>query len=63
MNYRNVTVAGSGVLGSQIAYQTAFKGFHVSVYDINDESLEKAKERIMALKQDIKQISVLQRLR
>ncbi|MFH0070826.1 3-hydroxyacyl-CoA dehydrogenase [Peribacillus sp. NPDC056705] len=50
MNYRNVTVAGSGVLGSQIAYQTAFKGFHVSVYDINDESLEKAKERIMALK-------------
>jgi hypothetical protein len=27
MNYKNITVAGSGVLGSQIAYQTAFKGF------------------------------------
>lgn len=46
----NVTVAGSGVLGSQIAFQTAFKGFHVSVYDINDEALEKAKERMTKLK-------------
>ncbi|MDR9853607.1 3-hydroxyacyl-CoA dehydrogenase [Paenibacillus sp. VCA1] len=50
MNYRNITVAGSGVLGSQIAYQTAFKGFQVTVYDINDEALERAKERIMQLK-------------
>ncbi|WP_336769963.1 3-hydroxyacyl-CoA dehydrogenase [Bacillus bombysepticus] len=43
MNYKNITVAGSGVLGSQIAFQTAFKGFNVFVYDINDESLERAK--------------------
>jgi 3-hydroxybutyryl-CoA dehydrogenase len=50
MNYKNITVAGSGVLGSQIAYQTAFKGFNVSVYDINDEALERAKERIEKLK-------------
>lgn len=50
MNYKKITVAGSGVLGSQIAYQTAFKGFDVSVYDINDEALERAKERISALK-------------
>ena len=35
--------AGSGVLGYQIAFQTAFKGFNVVVYDINDEVLEKAK--------------------
>lgn len=33
MNYKNITVAGSGVLGSQIAYQTAFKEFNVTVYD------------------------------
>lgn len=52
MNYKNITVAGSGVLGSQIAYQTAFKGFHVSIYDINDEALDKAKERITKLKQN-----------
>ncbi|MGV3489595.1 MAG: 3-hydroxyacyl-CoA dehydrogenase [Tuberibacillus sp.] len=50
MDFKNITVAGSGVLGSQIAYQTAFKGFHVSVYDINDEAVEKAKERIAQLK-------------
>jgi len=50
MNYKNITVAGSGVLGSQIAYQAAFKGFNVSVYDINDEVLERAKERILQLK-------------
>ncbi len=51
MNYKNITVAGSGVLGSQIAFQTAYKGFDVSVYDINDEAIEKAKERITKLKQ------------
>lgn len=50
MNYTNITVAGSGVLGSQIAFQTAFHGFNVSVYDINNEALERAKERINALK-------------
>lgn len=50
MNFKNVTIAGSGVLGSQIAYQTAFHGFNVSIYDINDEALERAKERINQLK-------------
>ncbi|MDR0267996.1 3-hydroxyacyl-CoA dehydrogenase [Paenibacillus sp.] len=50
MNFKNITVAGSGVLGSQIAYQIAFKGFNVTVYDINDEALERAKERILKLK-------------
>lgn len=50
MKYTNITVAGSGVLGSQIAYQTAFKGFPVVVYDINDEALARAKDRIMNLK-------------
>lgn len=49
MNYKNITVAGSGVLGSQIAFQTAFKGFQVMIYDINDEALEKAKDRVQAL--------------
>ena len=35
MNYMHITVAGSGVLGSHIAYQTAYKGFRVNVYDID----------------------------
>lgn len=50
MKYKNITVAGSGVLGSQIAFQTAYKGFNVSVYDINEKSLEVAKERFNTLK-------------
>ncbi|MEY9975653.1 3-hydroxyacyl-CoA dehydrogenase [Lysinibacillus sp. RC79] len=50
MNYQNITVAGSGVLGSQIAYQSAFKGFNVTVYDINDEALKNAQDRITKLK-------------
>ncbi|MCL1702169.1 3-hydroxyacyl-CoA dehydrogenase [Lysinibacillus sp. Bpr_S20] len=50
MNYQNITVAGSGVLGSQIAYQSAFKGFNVTVYDINDEALKNAQDRISNLK-------------
>ncbi|GER68317.1 3-hydroxybutyryl-CoA dehydrogenase [Weizmannia acidilactici] len=51
MDFQNITVAGSGVLGSQIAYQTAFKGFNVNVYDINDEAVERAKKRIAGLKE------------
>lgn len=51
MEIKNVTVAGAGVLGSQIAFQTAFKGFNVTSYDINDEALEKARERFRVLQQ------------
>ncbi|MGM0888510.1 MAG: 3-hydroxyacyl-CoA dehydrogenase [Bacillota bacterium] len=50
MHDKNITIAGSGVLGSQIAFQTAFTGSNVSVYDINDEALERAKDRITNLK-------------
>lgn len=43
--FKNITVAGSGVLGYQIAFQSAFHGFKVTVYDINDDVLEKAKAK------------------
>ena len=49
MNIQNVTVAGSGVLGYQIACQCALHGFKVTVYDINDEVLEKAKAKFTGL--------------
>lgn len=49
MTYKNVTVAGSGVLGYQIAFQAAFHGFNVSIYDINDEVLEKAKSKFQLM--------------
>jgi 3-hydroxyacyl-CoA dehydrogenase len=43
MTIKNVTVLGTGVLGAQIAFQTAYKGFSVTAYDINDAAVEKAK--------------------
>lgn len=50
MKFKHVTVAGSGVLGSQIAFQTAFKGFEVAIYDIHEDAIQVAKERIETLK-------------
>lgn len=50
MTIKKVTVAGSGVLGSQIAFQSAFKGFDVTVYDINQEAVDKAEARIKGLR-------------
>lgn len=46
---RNVTVLGCGVLGSQIAFQSAFKGFPVIAYDINDDALTAARDRFEKL--------------
>ena len=45
----NITVLGTGVLGSQIAYQSAFHGFKVVAYDITDDILETAKARFRTL--------------
>lgn len=41
----NVTVLGAGVLGSQIAFQSAFKGFTVTSYDINDDAIAAGAKR------------------
>lgn len=43
MEIKNVTIAGGGTLGSQIAWQTAFKGFNVIVYDAFEKGLETSK--------------------
>lgn len=44
-----VTVLGTGVLGSQIAFQSAYSGFEVTSYDISDTALIGAKERFAKL--------------
>src|ERR1700712_919882 len=44
-----VTVLGTGVLGSQIAYQAAFHGFAVTAYDVSDEIIKKAKGHFAGL--------------
>ncbi|WP_262852371.1 3-hydroxyacyl-CoA dehydrogenase [Mumia quercus] len=46
---KTVTVLGTGVLGSQIAYATAYAGFDVTAYDIDDAALEAAKSRFEGL--------------
>ncbi len=43
MKIKNVTIAGGGTLGSQIAWQTAFKGFNVTVYDAFEKGIEASK--------------------
>ena len=45
----NVTVLGTGVLGSQIAYQSAYSGFEVTAYDISDEIVNTARKRFEEL--------------
>lgn len=44
-----VTVLGAGVLGTQIAYHTAYKGLAVTVYDISPEALTASESRMHKL--------------
>ena len=50
MNIKNVVLAGGGVLGSQIAFQTAYKGFDVTVWLRSEASIERAKPKFARLK-------------
>jgi len=52
MSIKNVTIAGGGVLGGQIAFQSQFSGFNVTVYDINQDALDRSKS-LMAPYPDI----------
>ena len=45
INIKNVTIAGAGTLGAQIAWQTAFMGFNVTVYGPTDKGLERCKQQ------------------
>lgn len=51
MVIKNVTVAGGGVLGSQIAFQSAFTGFDVTIWLRSEGSIERAQPKIDRLKQ------------
>lgn len=46
---RKVVVFGTGVLGSQIAFQTAYSGFDVTAYDISEQALDRAGQRFATL--------------
>jgi len=47
---RQVTVAGAGVLGAQIAFQAAVHGFNLFLYDVNDGALEAGHRRLEGLR-------------
>ena len=48
--FKNVTVAGGGVLGSQIAFQTAYCGFHVKIWLRTEASIERCKPKLDRLR-------------
>lgn len=43
---KNITVIGSGVMGSSIAQSFAASGYNVTVNDVKEEFLVKAQQRI-----------------
>jgi len=51
MDIKNVVVAGGGVLGSQIAFQSAYKGFNVKIWLRSEGSIGRAQPKIDRLKE------------
>ena len=50
MKYKNIVIAGGGVLGSQIAFQCAYCGFNVTVLVPDEESKKKLMVKLNDLK-------------
>lgn len=50
MGIKNVVVAGGGVLGSQIAFQSAYKGCNVKVWLRSEGSIDRARPKFERLK-------------
>jgi 3-hydroxyacyl-CoA dehydrogenase len=48
-----VTVAGTGVLGAQIAFQAAYHDFNVVAYDINDDLINSTKTKPVETVRDL----------
>lgn len=46
MNIQKVTIIGGGVLGSQIAYQSAFCGFDVTIYMRSESSITRTQPKL-----------------
>ncbi|WP_305296940.1 3-hydroxyacyl-CoA dehydrogenase [Parvibacter caecicola] len=55
MEIKSVVVAGGGVLGSQIALQSAYKGFNVSMWLRSEASVERARPKLERLRGIYKQ--------
>lgn len=52
MNYKKVVVAGGGVLGSQIAFQSAYCGYDVTIWLRSESSKERTQPKLDNLKNE-----------
>lgn len=52
MKYKKIIIAGGGVLGSQIAFQSAFNGYDVVVWLRSKSSVERAKQKLERVKNE-----------
>ena len=50
MKYKNVVIAGGGVLGSQIAFQTAYCGFNTTILVREDDDQKEINKKLNTLK-------------
>lgn len=51
MNYKKIVVAGGGVLGSQIAFQSAYCGYEVVIWLHSEESKNRTQSKLDKLKE------------
>ena len=51
MEYKNIVVAGGGVLGSQIAFQTAYSGYNTTIWLRSEGSIGRTEPKVARLKQ------------
>ena len=52
MNYKKIVVAGGGVLGSQIAFQSAYCGYDVTIWLRSEDSKTRTQPKLDALKKN-----------
>ena len=55
MNYKKIVVAGGGILGSQIAFQSAYCGFDVTILIRKEDSSEEVKDKLKKLSNTYKE--------
>lgn len=62
MKYKKIVIAGGGVLGSQIAFQSAYCGYDVTIWLRSEQSILKAKKKIDNLKDTyLKELSLMKK--
>ena len=54
MDYKKIVIAGGGILGSQIAFQSAYCGYDVTILIREEDSKEDAEEKLNKLKDTYK---------